>query len=115
MTKTTQRTLALAAAAGLLAWFTLKTHRWLAAYDSIAAAVADSWRTVASNGMLVVMLSDAFLLFLLIFFWLARDARSRGWVGSRRWLWIAAVMFFGCPALLIYLAFRPEKIIHARS
>lgn len=115
MTKTTQRTLAVAVAAALLAWFTLKTSRWLAAYDSVAAAVADSWLTVASNGMLVVMLGDAFLLFLLIFFWLARDARSRGWVGPRRWLWIAAVMFLGCPALLIYLAFRPEKISRARS
>ncbi len=115
MSKSTQRTLAVAAAAALLAWFTLRTSSWLASYDTVAAAVADSWQTVASNGMLVVMLSDAFLLFLLIFFWLARDARSRGWVGLRRWLWIAAVMFLGCPALLIYLAFRPEKINHARS
>ena len=115
MTKTTQRTLAAAAAAALLAWFTLRTSRWLGSHDSVAAAVADSWRTVTSNGMLVVMLSDAFLLFLLIFVWLARDARSRGWVGLRRGLWIAAVMSLGCPALLLYLAFRPDKLTHARS
>ncbi len=115
MTKTTQRTLAVASAAVLLAWFTLRTSRWLASYDSTTVAVADSWQTVMSNGMLVVMLSDAFLLFLLIFFWLARDARSRGWVGVCRWLWIAAVMSLGCPALLLYLAFRPDKINPARS
>ena len=115
MTKTTQRTLAVAAAAVLLAWFTLRTSRWLSSYDSVAAAVTDSWQTVTSNGMLVVMLSDAFLLFLLIFVWLARDARSRGWVGLKRWLWIVAVMSLGCPALLLYLAFRPDKVSHARS
>ena len=110
MTKTTQRTLAVAASAVILAAFTWGTSRWLAAYDSTGAAVAASCRAIASNWMLVVMLTDAFLLFVMIFVWLARDARSRGWVGLRRWAWIAAVMSLGCPALLLYLAFRPDKL-----
>jgi drug/metabolite transporter (DMT)-like permease len=110
MTKTTQRTLAVAASAVILSAFIWGTSRWLAAYDSISAAVADSCRTIASDWMLVVMLTDAFLLFLMIFVWLAADARSRGWLGVKRWAWIAAVMSLGCPALLLYLAFRPEKL-----
>jgi drug/metabolite transporter (DMT)-like permease len=109
MTKTQQRALAVAAAAVILSAFTWGTRRWLAAYDSTAEAVRDSCATIASNWMLVVMLTDAFLLFVLIFVWLAKDARSRGWVGVRRWVWIAAVMSLGCPALLLYLAFRPDK------
>ncbi len=114
MTKTTQRRLSVAAAAALLAAFTWGTMRWLASYDSVGEAVRDSCATIASNWMLVVMLTDAFFLFLLIFVWLARDARSRGWTGARRWGWLVAMTLVGCPALLVYLAYRPDKLPDAQ-
>jgi hypothetical protein len=103
------RLLCLAAAALIFAWFVAGALWWLAGYDSVGAAITDSWRTLTSNVMNLIILSDAFFFIALVFWWVQRDARARGWTGARRWGWLAAMALAGCPALLVYLALRPEK------
>jgi hypothetical protein len=107
---TTQRTLCLVAAALTFAWFVAGALWWLSSYESVGAAITDSWRTLTSNVMNLIILSDAFFFIVLVFVWVLRDAGERGWRGARRWVWIAAMMLAGCPALLVYLALRPEKL-----
>ncbi|HLL77197.1 MAG TPA: hypothetical protein VK421_18230 [Pyrinomonadaceae bacterium] len=111
MTKlTTPRLLCLAAAALIFVWFVAGALWWLAGYDSVGAAISDSWRTLTSNVMNLIILSDAFFFIVLVMAWVLRDARARGWLGARRWGWVVAMMLVGCPALLVYLALRPEKL-----
>ena len=43
--------------------------------------------------------------------WVLGDAKRRGWEGFKRWGWIPAMMMFGSPALLIYLAVRPKQSV----
>src|ERR687894_970209 len=108
MTKlTTTRALSLVAAALIFVWFVAGALWWLAAYESVAAAIADSWRTLTSNVMNLIILSDAFFFIVLVLAWVLRDAGERGWRGARRWGWLVALMLVGCPALLVYLALRP--------
>ena len=107
---TPQRALCLVAAALIFAWFVAGALWWLAAYESVGAGVADSWRTLTSNVMNLIILSDAFFFIILAFAWVLRDARERGWRGARGWGWLVAMTLVGCPALLVYLAVRPEKL-----
>jgi hypothetical protein len=104
------RALCLAAAALIFAWFVAGALWWLSSYESAGAAVSDSWRTLTSNVLNLIILSDAFFLFVLVIAWVLRDARERGWRGARRWGWAFGIMLAGCPALLVYLALRPEKL-----
>lgn len=106
---TLARLLCLVAALLIFAWFVAGALWWLSGYDSVGAAISDSWRTLTSNVMNLIILSDAFFLFVLVMAWVLRDARKRGWAGARRWGWVFGIMLVGCPALLVYLAFRPEK------
>ena len=106
---TTPRALCLVAAALTLLWFVAGALWWLSSYESVGAAISDSWRTLTSNVMNLIILSDAFFFVLLVFAWVLRDARERGWRGLRRWGWVVAMTLVGCPALLVYLALRPEK------
>lgn len=108
---TTPRVLCLAAAVLIFVWFVAGAFWWLSAYDSVGAAIADSWRTLTSNVMNLIILSDAFFFIILVFAWVVRDAGERGWRGARRWGWVVAMMLAGCPALLVYLALRPEKLM----
>ncbi len=107
---TTPRALCLVAAALTLLWFVAGALWWLSSYESVGAAISDSWRTLTSNVMNLIILSDAFFLFVLVILWVLRDARERGWAGARRWGWAFGIMLAGCPALLVYLALRPEKL-----
>ena len=106
---TLARALCLAAAALIFAWFVAGALWWLAAYESVGAAITDSWQTLTSNVMNLIILSDAFFFIVLVMAWVLRDAAERGWRGARRWGWVFGMMLVGCPALLVYLAFRPEK------
>jgi len=106
---TLARALCLAAAALIFAWFVAGALWWLAAYESVGAAITDSWQTLTSNVMNLIILSDAFFFIVLVMAWVLRDAAERGWRGPRRWGWVLGIMLTGCPALLVYLAFRPEK------
>ena len=106
---TTTRVLCLVAAALIFIWFVAGALWWLSSYESVGAAVSDSWQTLTSNVMNLIILSDAFFFIVLVLAWVLRDARERGWTGARRWAWVFGIMFIGCPALLVYLAFRPEK------
>jgi len=106
----TQRALCLTGAAIVFVWFVAGAAWWLSGYESVGAAIADSWRTLTSNVMNLIVLSDALFFVLLVFAWVLRDARERGWAGARRWGWVAAMMIVGCPALLVYLAVRPDKL-----
>ena len=54
---------------------------------------------------------STFFFVVLIFAWVLGDAKRRGWEGFRRWGWIPAMMMLGSPALLIYLAVRPDKSV----
>ena len=107
---TTPRALCLVAAALTFVWFVAGALWWLSAYESVGAAIADSWQTLTSNVMNLIILSDAFFFIVLVFAWVVRDAGERGWRGARRWGWVVAMMLAGCPALLVYLALRPEKL-----
>ena len=96
-------------AAVIFLWFLVATSWWAGSFNSVSEAITQTWQTIINNWMTLVILSDAFVFVILIFVWVARDARERGWSGYRRWGWIPVMMMFGSPALLIYLAFRPDK------
>jgi hypothetical protein len=106
---TTPRLLCLLAAALIFAWFVAGALWWLSNYEFVGAAVSDSGRTLTSNVMNLIILSDAFFFIVLVMAWVLRDAGRRGWRGARRWGWVVAIPLAGCPALLVYLALRPEK------
>lgn len=94
-------------------WFLLGTYWWVNSFDSVDEAISQTWQAIINNWMILVILSDAFFFVVLIFVWVLGDARRRGWEGYKRWGWIPAMMMFGSPALLIYLAVRPSKQIGA--
>ena len=107
----TPRLLCLVAAVLVFSWFVAGALWWLSGYPSVGAAIADSWQTLTSNALNLIILSDAFFFIILVFAWVMRDARERGWTGARRWGWLLAMTLVGCPALLVYLALRPEKAV----
>lgn len=102
------------AAVLIFLWFLLGTYWWAISFASVDDAVSQTWQAIINNWMILVILSDAFFFVVLIFAWLLGDARQRGWEGYKRWGWIPAMMMLGSPALLIYLAVRPDKRIGAR-
>ena len=101
------------AAAVIFLWFLVGTYWWVNSFDSVADAIAQTWQAIINNWMILIILSDAMFFVLLIFGWVVGDARRRGWEGYKRWGWIPAMIMFGSPALLIYLAVRPSKQIGA--
>lgn len=96
-------------AALIFLWFLVATSWWIDSFTSVSEAIAQTWQMIIDNWMILIILSDAFVFVILIFVWVVRDARARGWSGYRRWGWIPAMMMLGSPALLIYLALRPDK------
>jgi hypothetical protein len=89
--------------------FNIATYWWVNSFDSVAAAINLTWKAITNNWMILIIISDSSLFLLLIFFWLLADARQRGWTNFRRWGWVAAILAFGSPALMMYLVLRPDK------
>ena len=100
-------------AAVIFLWFLVATYWWANSFESAGEAISQTWQAIINNWMILIVLSDAFVFVLLIFTWVLGDARQRGWGGYKRWGWIAAMIMFGSPALLVYLAIRPSKQISA--
>jgi hypothetical protein len=90
--------------------FNVATYWWVNSFDSVGAAISLTWKAIINNWMIVIIITDSFCFVLLTFVWLLADARQRGWSGVRRWGWIAAILAFGSPALMIYLVSRPERV-----
>ena len=90
-------------------WFNVATYWWVHDYDSVRFAISGTWRLMTGNWMLLIIISDSLVFLCLIFVWLLRDARHRGWTSYKRWLWIPAILLFGSPALLTYVLLRPIK------
>ena len=97
------------AAVLIFVWFNIATYWWVNSYDSLGAAIVQTWLAIISNWMLLIILCDSTVFFVLIFVWLLSDARQRGWTGYKRWGWLAAILAFGSPALLIYIIARAQK------
>lgn len=96
------------AAVLIFSWFNLATYWWVNSFGSVTAAIAQTWVVMTSNWMLLIILCDSAVFLILIFVWLLRDARERGWIGYKRWAWLAAILAFGSPALMIYIFARPQ-------
>ena len=86
------------------AWLNVATILWLREAGSLPEALAHFWATLRADWMLVAILTDAGVFVLLGLVWLWRSAGARGWSKPRRLAWLAAVVTFGSPALLLYLA-----------
>jgi hypothetical protein len=104
-----QRTIIVVVAFAIFFWFNLATYWWINNFDSVSIAISRTWQAIANNWMILIILSDSLLFMLLIFIWLLKDARRRGWTGYKRWGWIVALLGLGSPALLLYLVFRPSE------
>lgn len=100
----------LIAAVVIFLWFNLATYWWVNSFESVGAAITLTWNAITTNWMILIIIGDSAVFLLMIFVWLLKDARQRGWVGYKRWGWIAAILALGSPALLIYLISRPNKV-----
>lgn len=103
------KTLIALAALLIFAWFNLATYWWINSFGSVNAAIAQTWAVMTNNWMLLIILCDSAVFLVLVFAWLLRDARERGWTGYRRWSWLIAILALGSPALMIYIIVRPQK------
>ncbi|MBI5445127.1 MAG: DUF2834 domain-containing protein [Deltaproteobacteria bacterium] len=103
-----RRTLGLAGLL-LLTWFGVGGFLWLAQGGGVRAAVLHFLEAVRSDWMVVLFVNDLLVLLLLASVWVWADGRRRRVPAGRRGLWVAAVLLLGSPALLLYLAFRPEE------
>ena len=103
-----RRTLIWLTAILIFIWFNVATYWWVDSFDSLGSAISSTWRLMTGNWMLLIILSDSLVFLCLIFVWLLRDAVWRGWTGYKRWLWLPAILLFGSPALLGYVALRPD-------
>lgn len=104
-----RKTLIALAAVLTFGWFNLATYWWVKSFGSVNAAIAQTWVAMTSNWMLLIILCDSVVFLVLIFAWLLRDARERGWIGYKRWAWLVAILAFGSPALMMYIIARPQK------
>ena len=104
-----KRPLLLTAAALVFAWFTVATVLWLRDAGSLSGALGHFWTSARADWMLIAILTDAGVFAVLGIIWLWRSARDRGWSKRRRLGWLAAVVAFGSPALLLYLALSVRK------
>lgn len=105
----TQRTMIYVAAASIFIWFNVATYLWVTSFDSVAAAISQTWNLITTNWMILIILSDSLIFLCLILAWLVVDAKRRGWTGYRRWGWIAAILALGSPPLIVYLVLRPDE------
>lgn len=103
------KTLIALAAVLIFGWFNLATYWWVNSFGSVNSAITQTWGAMTSNWMLLIILGDSAVFLVLIFVWLLRDAREWGWVGYKRWAWLAAILGLGSPALMIYISARPQK------
>ncbi|HEY5884192.1 MAG TPA: hypothetical protein VIT88_05860 [Pyrinomonadaceae bacterium] len=92
----------------IFVWFNVATYWWVSSFDSVAEAITQTWNAITSNWMILILLSDSAVFLVMIFVWLLRDARQRGWTSYKGWAWIIAMLVLGSPALLVYLIIRPE-------
>jgi hypothetical protein len=99
-----KRPVLLVAGALFFAWLNVATVLWLREAGSLREALAHLWTTLRADWMLLVILTDAGVFVLLGLVWLWHNAGERGWSKARRLAWLAAVVTFGSPALLLYLA-----------
>lgn len=104
-----QRVIIVVIAIAIFFWFNLATYWWVNSFDSVATAIHRTWQAIVTNWMTLIIISDSFFFMLLIFVWLLKDARRRGWAGYKRWSWLVALLGFGSPALLLYLVLRPNE------
>ena len=103
-----ERSLLIVIAVVIFIGFNIATYWWVSSFDSVATAISRTWDLMIGNWMVLIILSDSCVFLLLIFVWLVDDARRRGWTGVKRWAWIPAILSFGSPALLVYVALRPN-------
>jgi hypothetical protein len=92
----------------LLVWIGLGTYWWMSEYGSIMIAVRHFVDAILSDWMVTLFMSDLVIIGLLACLWVLKDAKDRGWSGYKRWGWTVLFVVLGSPALLIYLALRPD-------
>jgi hypothetical protein len=103
-----KRAIIVVAAVSIFIWFNVATYWWVNSFDSLGSAIIQTWGEITGNWMGLIILCDSGVFLILIFVWLLRDARQRGWTGYKRWGWIPAILGLGSPALLIYIVARPK-------
>jgi hypothetical protein len=92
----------------LLVWIGLGTYWWLSEYGSITSAAQHFLDTIRSDWMVTLFMGDLMIIGLLVCIWVVKDAGKRGWRGYKRWGWTVLFVVLGSPALLLYLALRPD-------
>jgi hypothetical protein len=95
-----------------LGWELYAFLHWLRQTGGLGQGFEHLWRTLRSDWMALIVVSDHLVIAgtVLIAIWL--DAKRLGWQLSRRILLALAFIALGSPALLLYLAWRlgrPEQ------
>ena len=104
-----QRSLLWLTALSFLIWEAIGAFQWVRHARGFGPAFAHLWETLHSDWMLLVVVSDHLVIALCVLVWLWRDATERGWSRARRLAWVVMVVVLGSPALLVYLAVRPQN------
>jgi hypothetical protein len=88
------------------AWEIVAVVRWVRHSDGLAGAFNHFWRTLHSDWMTLIVVSDHLFIAgtVLILLWL--DATALGWRMARRIGLAMAFVALGTPALFFYLAWR---------
>ncbi len=80
-------------------------QQWMAQNGSIGAALSHAWDTLQRDPMVFMAWNDMAVFTAVVLVWLWRDLKASG----RSKAWWPATLLMGCPALLVYLARRPES------
>lgn len=93
--------------AGLfLLWEGYGAIRWLQEAGDIGSALDHLWRTLHSDWMARVAVSDLLIIAAVALAGLWIDSARQGWPPARRVLLAAGFVVLGSPVLLFYLAWR---------
>ena len=100
------------AAGAFLLWEAFGAARWVGAAGGIGVAFGHLWRTIRSDWMALVVVTDHLVIAACALLWMWRDAAGRGWPAGRPLGWAALFVALGWPRLL---AFLPQRGARAQA
>src|SRR5215210_3992129 len=100
------RIVLVASAFVFLVWEVYGALRWVREAGGIGPAFDHLWRTLGSDWMALIIVSDHAVIAGAVLIALWMDAKRLGWLLWRRVLLAIAFVGLGSPTLLLYLAWR---------
>lgn len=98
----------LGTAVAFFVWENIAITRWFAAHPSLRYGLAHAWATLQQDGLIQLVWIDMAVFTLAALGWMWQDATARHVSRLHRTAWLLATVIFGCPGLLIYIAFRSD-------